>query len=322
MKPARRTIFLARTVGAVMPTIRANGWTWQIALIAWCMTMAFCVSAQDAKLKSSSYNKKKQQKTEDIRFLEKQWWLGFKAGANTAKIKVEQPYAAISPTNYELSSLTKKYNNFSLIGSQASLEVSFYFKGFLISFQPTYQYTRFSYDTHYAWTSSTDEKNNVEINYNHDQKVNYAILPLLIKYDVYGNKLRPYVQAGAYSAMRLNATKSVSTSGVDHASGGRNEFTTETISVGADDQFAKYHWGLIGGAGVNYNFRNHVRLNLDIQYRYGMSNITSTSNRYGSDRLAGVGDVMDDMLLNNISVSVGCLFPLRFLQSSLQTLDR
>ena len=72
---------------------------------------------------------------------------------------------------------------------------------------------------------------------------------------------------------------------------------------------------------MNYNFKNHVRLNLDVMYKLGMSNISSTENRYGSDRLAGVGDAMDDMKLDNLSVSLGCLFPLRFLQSSLQTLD-
>lgn len=292
----------------------------KIALLACCLTIALTVFSQEKKRKASTYNKKKQEK-EDVKFLEKQWWLGFKAGANTSKVNVTNRYSVISPTNYDLTSISKKYDNFGLIGSQASLEVSFYFKGFLLSFQPTYQHTRFSYTTHYEWTSGT-EVNHVVLDYYQEQKVDYAIFPLLVKYDIAGNKIRPYVQAGIYSAMRMNATKALSTSGIDYASGGENEFRTETIDVGVDDLFAKYHWGLLGGVGVNYNFKNHVRLNLDVMYKMGMSNITSTENRYGSDRLAGVGDAMDDMTLDNISVSLGCLFPLRFLQSSLQTLDR
>jgi len=296
----------------------------KITLLACCLMIAISVFSQEKKRKASTYNKKKQEKG-DVKFLEKQWWIGFKAGANTSKVNVTNRYSVVSPTNYELTDISKKYDNFGLIGSQATIEVSFYFKGFLLSFQPTYQHTRFSYTTHYEWasdgTTPQEINNNVMLDYHQEQKIDYAVFPLLVKYDIAGNKLRPYVQAGIYSAMRLDATKTLSTSGVDYAAGGENEFKTETIDVGVDDLFAKYHWGLLGGVGVNYNFKNHVRLNLDVMYKLGMSNITSTENRYGSDRLAGVGDAMDDMKLDNLSVSIGCLFPLRFLQSSLQTLD-
>lgn len=108
---------------------------------------------------------------------------------------------------------------------------------------------------------------------------------------------------------------------MDYASGGTNQFAYEPIIVGAKDLFAKNNWGMIGGAGVNYNLGN-VRLNFDVMYRYGMTNITSTKNRNSNDRLAGVGDAMDDMTLNNISVSIGCLFPMRFLSSGFTSLDR
>jgi outer membrane protein W len=162
----------------------------------------------------------------------------------------------------------------------------------------------------------------VELNFEQEQKVDHAIIPLIIKYDVYGNRLRPYVQIGGYSAILINATKSVTSSGIDNAAGGENEFVNEPINVGAKDLFAKYHWGLLGGIGVNYNLGNNVRLNLDILYKIGMSNISSTDNRYGSDRLSGIGDAMDDLTLDNLSMSIGCLFPMRFLSSGFKTLDR
>ena len=71
---------------------------------------------------------------------------------------------------------------------------------------------------------------------------------------------------------------------------------------------------------MNYNLGN-IRINLDIMYRYGMSNITSTENRYSNDRLAGVGDAMDDLTMDNISISLGALFPLRFLSSGFKSSD-
>jgi outer membrane protein W len=276
--------------------------------------------AQERKRKPTAYNKQKQQNEEE-KFLEKQWWLGFKAGANLSKATVEKSYAIVSPTNYSPNSISKQYDDFTLVGPQATLEVSFYFKRFLFSFQPTYQSSRFTYTNDFEWTSDTEANNRVELHFNQEHKVDHAVLPLVIKYDVYGHKLRPYVQVGVYTALLLNATKTVTISGIDNAAGGDNEFETEAITIGAKDLFAKSHWGLLGGVGLNYNLRNNVRLNLDIMYKYGMSNISSTENRYESDRLAGVGDALDDITLDNLSVSLGVLFPLRFLSNSFKSLD-
>ncbi|MGC1240200.1 MAG: PorT family protein, partial [Chryseosolibacter sp.] len=78
------------------------------------------------------------------------------------------------------------------------------------------------------------------------------------------------------------------------------------------------HWGLIAGGGVNYLLGN-VRLNVDVQYKKGMSNISAAQNRYGSDRLSGVGDSLDDLKLNTVAINIGCLFPLRFLGSGFKS---
>lgn len=286
-----------------------------------CFIVAAAAFGQEKNRKSSAYNQKKQNK-EDEKFLEKQWWLGVKGGANLSKVTVDKTYSVISPTNYEPSTIGKKYEKFNLVGSQATLEVSFYFKRFLLSFQPTYQYSRFMYTNAFVWMSEDEVSNRVELNFEQEQKLDHLILPLIVKYDIYGNRLRPYVQIGVYSALLLNATKSITASGIDNAAGGENEFHNEPINVGAKDLFAKSHWGLLGGVGVNYNLGNNVRLNLDILYKYGMSNISSTENRYASDRLSGVGDALDDLTLDNISVSIGCLFPMRFLSSGFKTLDK
>ncbi len=292
-------------------------------LLLLCFLVAVAAVGQEKKdkRKASAYNKQKQNK-EDEKFLEKQWWLGFKAGANLSKANVEKTYAIIAPTNYDASTVGKKYNSYNLLGSQATLEVSFYFKRFLFSFQPSYQHSRFEYSNSFEWTSSDEATNHVKLDFEQEQKLDHAILPFIIKYDIYGSKLRPYVQVGVYSAILLNATKTVTTRGIDNAAGGENEFTTESITVGANDLFAKSHWGLMAGLGLNYNLGNNVRLNFDAQYKLGMSNISSTENRYGSDRLNGVGDVMDDLTLDNISLSLGCLFPMRFLSSGFKSLDK
>ncbi len=290
-------------------------------LLLCCLIITVGVAQEKKRKKPASPAYKEKKAKEDAKFLNKQWWLGLKAGPNWSKVSVEKSYSAIAPTNYEFDHIAKQYKNYDLVGSQATLEVTFYFKGFSFSFQPTYQHSRFLYTNSYEWTSEVETTNHVELDFEQEQKVDHAIIPLVVKYDIMGNKIRPYVQIGVYSAILINASKSVSVKGVDNAAGGVNEFTEETINLGAKDLFAKNHWGLMGGVGLNYNLGNNVRLNFDVLYRHGMSNIVSTKNRYDSDRLSGVGDVMDDLTLDNLNVSIGCLFPLRFLSSGFKTLD-
>ncbi|MEJ0032052.1 MAG: outer membrane beta-barrel protein [Bacteroidota bacterium] len=57
--------------------------------------------------------------------------------------------------------------------------------------------------------------------FDQEQQLDYADLPLLVKYEFTQNKLRPYVQIGAYYSVLINATKSVTVSGTDNASGAR-----------------------------------------------------------------------------------------------------
>ncbi len=291
----------------------------RLYIILFCFLIMAQTSAQDKKRKpSKAYNK---QSNENEKFLEKQWWLGFKAGTNLSNVHVLKTYSVFSPTNYTPEESGKKYEHFAQLGAQATIEVSFYFKGFYFSLQPSYQHSRFTYTNTYNWTDDEVPTNSLQLNYEQEQKVDHFIIPFIIKYDFTGSKFRPYVQIGAFSAILINANKFVTISGVDNASGGANEFTDPTIIVGAKDLFAKSSWGLIGGAGLNYTLGN-VRLNLDAQYKYGMSNITSTENRNSNDSLSGIGDIMDDMTLDNISLTIGCLFPMRFLANGFKSSDR
>ena len=292
----------------------------RLYIILFCFLIIAQVSAQDKKKRkpNAAYNK---QNDENEKFLNKQWWLGLKAGTNLTNVHVLKSYSVISPTNYSEDQSAKKYDNFKQLGAQVMVEASFYFKKFYFSLQPTYQHARFVYTNSYLWTDVETPANTLELNYEQEQKVDHFLIPFLIKYDIAGNKLRPYIQIGTYSAILINANKLVTISGVDNASGGANTFTDPTISVGAKELFAKSHWGFIGGAGLNYTLGN-VRLNLDVQYKYGMSNITSTKDRNSNDTLASIGDTMDDMTMDNLSLSIGCLFPLRFLASSFKSSDR
>lgn len=283
-------------------------------LVLCLMVCSLAVSAQkNNRKRKTSFNSRN---SANSNFLDKQWWLGFKAGVNFSQASVDKSYAVFSPTNAETSEAKKQYDDWSGVGAHATVEVTFTLKQFSISLQPTYRNSKFAYSNRYEWSDEGEPQ--LILNYKQEQKVDWAEFPLLVKYDITQSKLRPYVQVGAYYAFLINANKSVAITGTDFASGSENEFTEPDIIVGASDLFAKKHWGLVFGAGVNYHVGN-IRLNLDVMYRKGMSLANATENRYGDPRLAGTGDVMDDIKINNITVSLGCLFPLRFLSSGFQS---
>jgi hypothetical protein len=286
------------------------------AMCLLCCTIHFA-EAQSSKKSPAAFN---QANNRNNTFLNKQWWLGVKGGTTLTDANVEKQFTVIEPTNYSADATGKKYTRFKEPGSMVSFEVSFFWSGFLLSFQPAYQNSRFTYTNSYRWHDDGETNNIVELNYDQQQQLAHVILPLVVKYAFNISRVIPYVQAGVYSAHLLNANKAVTVSGIDYASGGENNFTNETLTIGADDLYAKNHWGMMAGVGAYYNLGN-VRLSLDVVYRMGMSNIVSEKNRYSSDRLSGVGDAMDDLTMNSVVISVGTLFPLRFLSSGFKSVN-
>ncbi|MCB0492735.1 MAG: PorT family protein [Cyclobacteriaceae bacterium] len=285
------------------------------AFIIICST----IYAQSQRKPPAGFKKKAKQQQNS--FLDKQWWIGLKVGPNLTKASPETRYSVLTPTNYALPLTDKRYDGFKKLGSQATLEITFDYKGIGFSFQPTYRLSRFTYTNEFMWDNPENAAEMLQLKYDHELKLDYADLPFIVKYDITGNTLRPYIQGGVFYSMLINANKTVEISGTDFASGGTNELSSEPVIVGAKDLFHKSYWGLMAGAGLHYNLGN-VRLVFDASYRIGMSNVTDTKNRFSNDRLSGIGDALDDMKINNIVLSIGCLFPMRFLSTSFKSIDR
>jgi len=289
-----------------------------VSILLCVLVLVLSAQAQSQPKKRAAANPSKP--NQQNKFLEKQWWLGFKAGTNFSNPSIIKRYTVMTPTNYPQAVTDKTYDSFSEAGSQATVEATFYLKGFSFSVQPTYRHSRFSYSNQFRWYNPENITEELILQYDQEQKIDYADFPLTVKYDLLKGNLRPYVQAGVFYSLLINANKSVQISGTDYASGGTNPFSNDPVIVGVKDLYNNY-WGIMAGMGVNYHVGN-VRVVLDVSYWKGMSNITDVDNRFANDRLAGIGDVPDDLNLNNIVISAGVLFPMRFLGNSFNTLDR
>lgn len=292
-----------------------------VALMSVSLVAAYAQPNAGRKKKNrTSYITKDRMQKKESTFLEKQWWLGLKGGTNLSRAVVTTHFSGVAPTNYPMELSIKEYEDFKSFGSQVTLEGTFYFRQLSLSLQPTYSRSQFAYTNHYSWWEPETPLRALELHYRQTQKTEHLVIPILVRYDLTTTRLRPFIQAGAFAALLINAGKEVTISGTDYASGGEHEFSGDPIIVGASDLFAPAYYGLVGGVGAHYH-QGNIRLSLDVSYRYGMTNIVSPSHRYGNDRLAGVGDAMDDMTLDNIVISVGCVFPLRFLGNGYKAVD-
>ncbi len=287
-----------------------------LAVMLLCVAMA---AQSQGKKRATSFNATKA-KANANQFIEQQWWLGFKAGINFAQADPLKRYSILTPTNYATTQAEKKYDAFQEIGIQTTVEISYYYKRFYFSTQPSYISSTFTYSNHLQWINPNISNEKLTQTYRQSQKVEYAEFPFIVKYDITGSKLRPYVQMGIYYSVLLNAVKTVSVSSLDEAAGGTNTITSEPLIVGVKDLFSNYA-GWMGGVGASYQLGN-VRLVLDASYRQSLSNIVNPQNRFANDRLSGIGDAQDDLNLKNVVISAGVLFPLRYLSSNFKSNDR
>lgn len=287
-----------------------------ILICAWTFFFCLTITISQAQQKTTrakankAYTSRKGKK--DDKFLDTQWWLGFRGGVNLTEAEPGNRFSAFSPINYSAEDNRKTYSSFEGLAGQAGIEITFYHKGFSFSLQPNYRRQRFSYSNDLLWEDDNNASSRLELRYDQDHQLDYIEIPFYVKYDLTKTTLRPFIQVGAYYATLVSANKSLEVSGADFASGGIGPFENEKVIIGAEDLFLDSSVGVTGGVGVSYDVLN-VRIIFDATYRYGLNNVTDVQNRFSENQLTGIGDALDDIELRNVSVNLGLLFPLRFL---------
>jgi hypothetical protein len=248
-------------------------------------------------------------------FLSTQWYLGFFGGINLSSSTPTTSYLGYSPLNYNVSLIEKSYKNFANMGGQGGLVFMFYTSGFTFGLKPGIHSYTTEYSTSVSWTDSSDANNSLNVNYNHTTVFRYLEFPLSIQYDLMREKIRPYVGVGAYYSLLLDASRTIVRSGTDAASGSSGGFSNQPQTLGVKDLFLTSSVGVMGFIGASYDPGN-IRITLDIGYKYGLNNITNTENRFLSNELTAIGEAGDDLKLQNLYLSLGFLFPLKFISKN------
>lgn len=248
-------------------------------------------------------------------FLSTQWYLGFFAGGNLASGKATTSYYGYAPLNYDVAIIEKTYSGFSNFGGQGGLVFMFYTNGITIGFKPGIHSYTIEHSTNTSWVDSSDPINSLQVDYNHATHFNYIEFPLTVQYDILRGRIRPYVGAGGYYGILLDATRTVERSGTDSASGSAGGFTNQPKTIGVKDLYISSSVGVMGFIGASYDPGN-IRITLDLGYKFGLNNITNTETRFLNNELTAIGEVADDLQLHNLYLSLGFVFPLKFISKN------
>jgi len=250
-------------------------------------------------------------------FLNTQWWLGIRGGTNFTQTTVINSFSGLNPINYSEENLEKEYQNFVKPAFHIGLDITFYHKGFSILTFPTFFRNNITYSSKLSWAGET-ERDQYETSYDVNQSITFLELPIAVKYDIIGDKIRPFVMAGAFYSIAFDANKEVQIFETDYASGEAVQFDRANIKLNNKNEI-KNNWGVLGGVGVSFDFWN-IRSIIDVQYRYSFQSIVNSETRFNENTFSSFGEVQDDYSLQNYSASLSFVFPLRYIDSQFKAL--
>ncbi len=202
--------------------------------------------------------------------------IGFGGGANSAHIIALEPYNVyedLSGGSYENSYSGMLQN----IGNQYFVQVEWYNKFLVVALKPGTYTFRFSSHNELEFTNETIEQETPYL-------LRYISVPLEARYNLDLQRFRPYAGiTAAYSHLL-----------------GSNDASNQSFIR------PKFTAGAVAGTYIDLNY---IILDLNVGYLAGLHNIASKTERFG----AGSGETFaqDDILLNNLQVSLSILFSLQ-----------
>ena len=274
-----------------------------------------CACAFSSDLMGQRITRQRYQESGISSFLDSQWWLGLKLGANLTQPDPSDTYSALSAINYDNEDLEKEYEVFSLPGMHAGLDITYYHRGFYVGLQPVFKRIRYAYQNQLTWDSNTQQEAFLT-DYDVEQSIEYVEIPLVVKYDIVkSGNLRPFVSGGIAYSMVTGARKKLNIMHSDMVLNTTLDGGEVRLSVA--DEFQAYA-GVMGGIGASIDYGN-IRAILDVVYHFGLTSAVDQDQIFNENELFSLGDVNDNVFLRTINISLGLVFPLRFLDTTFQS---
>ncbi len=225
--------------------------------------------------------------------------VGIKSGANFTIVNPTLRYSVFENSESANSDIFEKeyelfYENFAM--NYAFILDYSISDNLELTFHPGFFNYNYKYNNEYDWTGSQE----YSVIYDFKHSIRYVDLPLGLKYNLKGDKFKPFIHAGIYYGLRENSTKYITRT--ENSSLGEFEFEKETF--GADSSIIMSNVGVFAGLGIAYSFK-HSKIGIEANFRHGLNTITRKDYRYNNNTLTGkYYDIPDDMKLVNISIGI------------------
>lgn len=252
-------------------------------------------------------------------FLNTQFWLGLRIGLNYTDPIIKNTYTSFNSLDDVNETYEKTYSVFENPGGQAGLQMALYHKGFSMELSPTFKIVRYAYSSDINWRgNAVSGVDDFSSRYDINQSINLIEVPLMLKYDVLkSGKIRPFIMGGLQYSFLIDARKNTEITHTDYSGGSARSYNGGSISLGVKEQFKNFY-GVIGGAGASFDYSN-IRTIIELSYLYALSPVTDTNNLYNENELTSLGEVNDELQLNNINIAISFVFPFRYIDSSFQS---
>jgi len=226
--------------------------------------------------------------------------IGIKGGVNFSLIIPLSENSIFSSTGGDYS---KEYNPFyQNIGYQMGFVIRYSLsREIKIKLQPSMNDYSFKYSNEYSWQGST----NLSYLTEYHQNMRFLEIPVLLGYYFKAEQWQPYVQAGLYYARLMN-----SNSYADITETTDNQVLTYSTTTNSNGIYQENQFGVIGGGGIRYA-AGKAMIGIEANYRFLLSKLSSTTSRYGNNQVTGNYDITDDLLFNNIAISIHITVPLQ-----------
>ncbi len=238
--------------------------------------------------------------------------LGLKLGLNRTIPHIGNRYTIFSPiSTMGTDSYLKNYEASKIICGPigAILEISLT-PSISLKLLPSVIWLEYSYTNDYKWT---DAQSNgiIDARFSHHQRIVWIELPVLLKYRFF---LKPYlacyIQGGGF--LRTLSTASKSINAKINTFG---DIENEAIKSDITDKINNFQGGFQLGGGlevaINHFLIKNIHFQFELNYNWAFTgNIIDRGKRFNNPELQyGFYDLLDDIRLNNLSLSLNILIP-------------
>ncbi|MBN1790950.1 MAG: PorT family protein [Bacteroidales bacterium] len=197
--------------------------------------------------------------------------------------------------------------------ANAGYHYAFVFQTYLneslsLSVEPAMTTYNYKYRLSTSWTNGTDPEDFIEYETKHRSSISYIELPVVLRYEFGGNKIRPFVSLGLTYGYRISASAKMEYSVTRHTGVLSIPYENYTLRSNSAKSYIHSRFGIAPGIGFFYPL-GPVKLFLSADFSFPLNNIVDESQRYAnSTATTGMYNVQDDIRLGALNLTLGFIF--------------